>query len=530
MGTHERTTSDIQQTKFAVLSNVNMEPLKYCLQKNNALELYFAGYNRWQAELLDTNSALYLFNPDFIFVYLNAEEWNGETSELLSSVKTYSNYAQKTNFIIANFNYPTTEVLINCDKDSYVYLLNDSLNNFSKENPQVTVLDFNRVIRWYGYKNLFDEKYWYLGRLKLSNQGFNVLANEITNVLHCLQGKTKKVLILDLDNTLWGGVLGEDGWQNLQLSEEGTGRIFVDFQKKVKQLQETGVLLVSCSKNNEQDVREMFEKHPDMQLRWDDFILHKINWERKSDNISEIAETLQLGLDAMVFIDDSRQERELVKQMLPEVETPDFPEDISLLNQWFVWEVVYPFFQKKQLTEEDKEKTIQYKRNLSRSAALRTMSYEEFLTSLQIQLNISVPTDLQIPRVAQLTQKTNQFNLTGKRYTDADISAMNNDKNYQIFICEYEDKFGKEGIISCAIVQFKEEKAVLDTFLLSCRVLGRNVENLFLNHILSELKQKGIRSVVGIYNASEKNIAAKDFYLKNGFISMDEQHYLFENI
>jgi len=290
------------------------------------------------------------------------------------------------------------------------------------------------------------------------------------------------------------------------------------------------VLLVSCSKNNEPDVREMFKKNPYMQLRWDDFILHKINWERKSDNIAEIAETLQLGLDSTVFIDDSRQERELVKQMLPEVETPDFPEDISLLNQWFVWEVVYPFFQKKQLTEEDKEKTSQYKRNLSRSEELRTMSYEEFLTSLQIKLSVSDPTDLQLPRVAQLTQKTNQFNLTGKRYTDVEILEINNDIDYQIFICEYEDKFGKEGIIGCAIVQLKEKKAVLDTFLLSCRVLGRNVENMFLEHILFELKQRGIRSVEGIYNATEKNIAAKDFYLKNGFIPIDEQCYLFENI
>jgi len=515
--------------KLAVLSNVNMEPMKFCLQKNNTLELYFAGYNRWQTELLDTNSALYQFAPDFIFIYLNADEWNGGSSELLSSVKTYSDYAKKTNFIIANFNHFPTEVLINYDKDSYVNLLNKTLNDFSKENPQVFVLDFNRLIRWYGYKNLFDDKYWYLGRIKLSNQGFNVLANKITNVLHCLQGKTKKVLILDLDNTLWGGVLGEEGIQNVQLSEEGTGRIFVDFQKKIKQLQATGVLLVSCSKNNEKDVREIFEKHPNMQLRWDDFILHKINWERKSDNIVEIAETLQLGLDSMVFIDDSRQERELVKQLLPEVKTPDFPNDISLLNQWFVWEVVYPLFQKKQLTEEDKEKTIQYKRNLSRSAALRTMSYEEFLTSLQIKLNISEPTDLQIPRVAQLTQKTNQFNLTGKHYTDADVLVMNNNSDEQIWICEYEDKFGKEGIIGCAIVQLKEKKAVIDTFLLSCRVLGRNVENLFLKHILCELKQKGISSVEGIYNATEKNIAAKDFYAKNGFIPIDEKRSFLEN-
>jgi len=507
-----------------------MEPLKHCLQKNSALDLYFAGYNRWQAELLDSNSALYSFAPDFIFIYLDAEEWNGEISELLSSVKTYSDYAKKTNFIIADFNHLPYSIATYSEKDDTNHILNEALNNFSKGNHHASILDFNRIICWHGYKNLFDDKYWYLGRIKFSSLGFRILAEEIGHHLNCLQGKTKKVLILDLDNTLWGGVLGEEGLQNVQLSGEGTGRIFVDFQKKIKKLQETGVLLVSCSKNNEPDVREMFKKNPYMQLRWDDFILHKINWERKSDNIAEIAETLQLGLDSTVFIDDSRQERELVKQMLPEVETPDFPEDISLLNQWFVWEVVYPFFQKKQLTEEDKEKTSQYKRNLSRSEELRTMSYEEFLTSLQIKLSVSDPTDLQLPRVAQLIQKTNQFNLTGKCYTDVEILEINNDIDYQIFICEYEDKFGKEGIIGCAIVQLKEKKAVLDTFLLSCRVLGRNVENMFLEHILFELKQRGIRSVEGIYNATEKNIAAKDFYLKNGFIPIDEQCYLFENI
>ncbi|MDR0206901.1 MAG: HAD-IIIC family phosphatase [Bacteroidales bacterium] len=517
--------------KLAVLSNVNMDPLRFCFQKNNALELYFCGYNRWQAELLDTNSELHKFAPDYVFLYLNAGEWNGEISGLLASVKTYLDYAKTTNFIIANFNYLPTEILINYDNDSYVNLLNKTMNDFSKENHQVTILDFNRIIRWFGYKNLFDEKYWYLGRIKLSNEGFKVLANEITHVLNCLQGKTKKVLVLDLDNTLWGGILGEDGMNNLLLSEEGIGRIFADFQKKIKQLKEMGVLLVSCSKNNEPEVMEMFEKHPNMLLQWEDFILHKINWERKSDNIAEVAKTLQLGLDSMVFIDDSRQERELLKQLLPEVETPDFPEDISLLNQWFVWEVVYPFFPKKQLTEEDKEKTIQYKRNLSRkNEELRTMNYEEFLASLQIKLNISELADFHISRVAQLTQKTNQFNLSGKRYTEAEISAMASDKNSVFFICDYEDKFGKEGIIGCAIVHIEEKKAVIENLLLSCRVLGREVENLFLQHILSDLKEKSICKVEGIFRATEKNIAAKDFYLKNGFIPINEQCYLFENL
>jgi FkbH-like protein len=233
-----------------------------------------------------------------------------------------------------------------------------------------------------------------------------------------------------------------------------------------------------------------------------------------------------LGLDAMVFMDDSQQERALVKQTFPQIEVLDFPQDIALLNQWFMFDVVYPFFPKKQLTEEDKEKTIQYQRNISRNESQKTMSYADFLHSLQIHLNVSQPKEEQLSRVAQLTQKTNQFNLTGKRYTDTEILDIVNNPQYQIFICEYEDKFGKEGIIGCAIIQTEKDKAIMDTFLLSCRVLGRNVENDFLKYILLKIKQKGIKKVEGIYNATAKNIAAKDFYTKNGFIYIEKHRLL----
>ena len=515
--------------KFAVLSNVNLDPLKNCLQKNSLFELYFCRYNCWQSDLLDNTSALYSFLPDYIFIYLNAEEFKGEISELLSCVETYFQYSKKTNFIIANLNSPPYAVSKYFEKNNSIDKFNAILYDFAEKNNYLSVLDFNRLILLHGYNHLFDDKYWYLGRIKFSNQGFQVLANEIQNILTCLQGKTKKVLILDLDNTLWGGVLGEEGWNQVQLSEEGVGRIFVDFQKKIKQLKEIGILLVSCSKNNITDVKEMFEKHPDMQLCWDDFILHRIDWKRKSEHIADIAETLKLGLDSMVFIDDSEQERELIKQTFPQVEVPVFPKDISLLNQWFVTDVVYPFFLKKHLTNEDKEKTTQYQRNINRSEIQKKMNYDEFLYSLQIHLKIYEPTKDQIVRVAQLTQKTNQFNLTGKRYSDIEILKMKNDTKFIIFICEYEDKFGKEGIIGCAILQIENEKAVIDSFLLSCRVLGRNVENDFLKHILQSLKQNGICSVKGIYNETAKNIIAKDFYLKNGFSQTEEHIFILEN-
>ena len=516
-------------TRLAVLSNVNIDPLKNYLQQNDSLKLYFCSYNCWQSDLLDSASALYLFDPQFVFIYLNADEFKGTLEELLSSIETFSHVAEKTNFIISNFNPPPYFVDTYSKKNDNIYLINNTLNDFALQKHNVFILDFNRLIRWYGYQNLFDDKYWYLGRIKFSNAGFKRLSLEIQNVLTCMLGKAKKVLILDLDHTLWGGILGEEGWQNVQLSQEGVGRIFVDFQKKIKQLKEMGVLLVSCSKNNESEVKEMFEKHPDMQLKWDDFILHQINWCQKSDNIAEIADLLQLGLDTMVFIDDNSRERDLIKQMLPQVETPDFPEDVSLINSWFVLDVVYPFFPKTKLTEEDKEKTNQYQRNINRLEVQKMLNYDDFLASLQIQLTITEATEKHLSRVAQLTQKTNQFNLTNKRYTEAEIFAMYADCQCKILICEYEDKFGKEGIVGCVIVKFNNQKAVLDTFLLSCRILGRNVENHFLKHILAQIKQKGIKTVEGIYHASAKNEIAKNFYIKNGFKNVDEQLFIIDN-
>ncbi|MDR2206390.1 MAG: HAD-IIIC family phosphatase [Flavobacteriaceae bacterium] len=515
--------------KLAILSNINIDPLKNELQKNDFLELYFSGFNRWQSDLLDVSSDLYAFSPQYVFIHLDAGEYKENPEAFLASVETYFRRVPQTRFIISNFNFPPYSVATYSEKNTEINSLNAALDEFSQRNKNVFVLDFNRLILWNGYKNLFDDKYWYLGRIKFSNLGFRVLADEVKNVLTCLLGKTKKVLILDLDNTLWGGILGETDEQNIQLSQEGIGLIFVDFQKKIKQLKEMGILLVSCSKNNEADAKEMFEKNPNMHLKWDDFILHKINWRQKTDNIAEIAESLQLGLDSMVFIDDNRRERELVKQTFPQIETPDFPEDISVLNPWFVMNVVYPFFPKKQLTDEDKEKTVQYQRNISRNEIQKTLSYEEFIASLQIRLTISEPNDSQFFRVAQLTQKTNQFNLTGKRYSETDISTMNSDSRFSIYICEYEDKFGKEGIIGCAIIKTENEKATVDTFLLSCRVLGRNVENDFMKHIIMKIKDKGIKKVEGIYNKTDKNIVAKDFYIKNGFISDDEKHYFLEN-
>ncbi|MCL1942768.1 MAG: HAD-IIIC family phosphatase [Candidatus Azobacteroides sp.] len=508
--------------KLAVLSNVNMDPLKHVLQKENDSELYFAGYNQWQSELLNPESGLHLFLPEYIFISINAEEFQADISELFECVEFYLERHKGVHVILSNFSYPPYSVLTYTDRNALDETgLNNRLNDFASTHENVFILDFNRLIRFYGYKSLFDDKYWYLGDIKYSNQGFVVLSRELKNVMASLQNKSKKVLILDLDNTLWGGVVGEEGWQNVNLSVTGVGRIFVDFQRKIKQLQQTGVLLAVCSKNNEKDVREVFENNRSMILSWDDFIVHQINWERKSENIIQIADSLSLGLDSMVFIDDNPVEREQVSMAIPELIVPDFPKDITVLNQWFVMEVVYPFFPKQKITGEDAQKTLQYKRNIDREAIRKRLDYNLFIEQLNIKLNIFEPSVEGCHRMAQLTQKTGQFNLTGKKYTEPEIRLFLEDENTEIWACEYHDKFGNEGLIGCCIVKTEGTKAIIDSFLLSCRVLGRKVEFSFLEYVLNVLKQNGIKMVEAHYVETPRNHPAKYFYSEAGFKTED---------
>jgi len=226
------------------------------------------------------------------------------------------------------------------------------------------------------------------------------------------------------------------------------------------------------------------------------------------------------------MLDDSKVEREMMKKTLPGVVVPDFPEDISLLNRWFVTDVVYPWFSKRKLSSEDLEKTRQYKRNIDREKIRKKVDYQEFLAQLQIRLTYPEPTDALCFRIAQLTQKTNQFNLTVKRYTEPGIKAMIGNPSYRIFACEYEDKFGKEGLIGCAVAEVRGDHAVMDTFLLSCRVLGRNVETLFLGHLLRELKQQGVRILEGFYTEAPRNALVKDFYPRHGFTSEGNDKFI----
>ena len=512
--------------KIALLSNVNIDPLKNNLEKNNDLSVYCAGFNQWQPELLNTLSGLYSFNPDFVFVYLNANEFAQDTAELFTAIDFFSAHHTYTQFIIADFMLqPFSVETYTSNNNSFSNKMNDDLKMYVSRKPNVHVFEMNRLISYHGYNSLFDDKYWYLGSIKFSYAGFKTIANEMNYLLNSIQGKTKKVLVLDLDNTIWGGVAAEDGWENIQIGNQGTGKIYADFQKNILKLKNQGVLLLISSKNNEDDVREVFEKNKNMLLQWDDFVGHYINWAPKADNILRMATDLNLGVDSFVFIDDHPVEREHARNEIPELTVPEFPKDITQLNRWLITDVVYPFFARTAITAEDIEKTNQYRRNAERQNVSQQLSYDEFIKKLNIRLKIKKVNAESYQRIAQLTQKTNQFNLSLKRYSDIEMLNLTKDSNHLTLSCEYEDKFGNEGIIGCAIIKLNGDSAFLDAYMLSCRVLGRKVEHFFMNFVIEKLKKLNVNELNAVYKPTQRNAMLKTFLSDYGFTTNDELYY-----
>lgn len=518
--------------KMAILSNINFSPIK-----NVNSSIYLSGISEYYNELVNQDSQINKYNYDVVFCFIDVEELIEEISVFIDSfiiaIKNYLEKNSKTLFIMSNFYKKVFDhdiYLKNRVSDQVIYDLNVKLkilNDF----PNFYIFDMNFFMFKYGYKNLIAPTYWYLGRIKFNLDMYKHLFYDITNIYNAYIGKTKKLLILDLDNTLWGGVLGEDGIEGIKISEDGEGKIYRDLQKNIKKIKDYGILLAIVSKNNYSDVEELFNKHPMMVLKFDDFIIKKINWNPKPENIKEIAKELNLGIDSFVFIDDSNFERNLVREMLPECSVPEFPDDISYLNIFFFEEVVYKYFPKLNITKEDLEKSEQYVRNFQREALkVNLSSIEDYIVKLNIKLTYYINDKRFIHRISQLTQKTNQFNLTTKRYTEADILSFLDRDDVYIFALEYEDRFGKEGIVGLCITFLREDIVYFDTFLLSCRIIGRDVEFKFINYIIDYFKLKGFKKFEAEYIPTNKNHLVRDFYLKCDFVKVEKNKYYKEII
>lgn len=388
---------------------------------------------------------------------------------------------------------------------------NEGLIAASAMHGNLKIIDIEEFTSQYQTDELMDWKFYFLSQMGMNPRLSVAFQQWFAKKLDQIALKRKKCLVLDLDNTLWGGILGEDGADGIKIGGDYPGKAFLYFQKGLLELGKNGVILTVCSKNNEQDVMDLWEKNPFLALRKEHFAAYRINWQDKATNIRELAEELNLGLDSFVFVDDNPTERELIKQLLPMVSVPEFPAQPYELPAFFK-KVVEDYFKVYAVTEEDKKKTAQYKANAQRSSFQKSFTdFGDFLKSLDIHLTIASANEYNIPRIAQMTQKTNQFNLTTKRYTDADIKTMI-EKGWQVYCLSVVDRFGDNGITGCMIVNANE----IDSFLLSCRILGKGIEIAFINKVFQMLRNQGVTELKAKYLPTAKNAQVKEFYEKVG--------------
>lgn len=491
--------------------------------RNNTVERFFpkeysfSGYDDISVIPADANGYVWFYQAPM-----------GHSRE--TSIEEILGYQQKFDFVLAQTDANKTIIALTMediytlpltDDDYAVRRATEQYNAFlfeaEKKHANLKVIDFSEFTRNYPAADLLDWKFYFISQMGISPKLTKDFQAWWQRKIDSIALKRKKCIVLDLDNTLWGGVLGEDGISGIKIGGDYPGKAFAFFQKSLLQLSKSGVILTVCSKNNEADVLEAWEKNPFMVLKKEHFAAYRINWTDKATNIRELAEELNIGLDSFVFIDDNPTERELIRQMLPMVSVPEFPTQPYELPVFFK-KLVEDYFKVYSITEEDKKKTEQYKANAARVQAQHSFSdFGAFLESLDIQITIEAANEFNIPRIAQMTQKTNQFNLTTKRYTDADVKDFLSN-GWKIWCVSVADRFGDNGITGCIMINGDE----IDTFLLSCRILGKGIEKAFIKKVMALLKEDGIVSLKAAYQPTAKNAQVADFYDRCGFTCVTE--------
>jgi FkbH-like protein len=371
------------------------------------------------------------------------------------------------------------------------------------------------VVARFGRTRWHDERKWLTMRMPIAADGIACLAREYLRYVLPILGCTRKALVVDLDNTLWGGIIGEDGIQGIKLGADYPGAAFVALQRVILDLYQRGIILAICSKNNPEDALGVLREHPGMLLRPEHFAVLCINWNDKVGNLREIAEELNIGTDALAFLDDNPVERERVRSEMPEVyviELPSDPMDYAAALQRC------PVFERLALSTEDRDRGRYYagerqRKDLQQSAT----SLEDFYKSLRMEVEIAEVNAATLARVAQLTQKTNQFNLMTRRYTEQQISALAQDPHWRVYSLRVRDRFGDNGLVGVAMAHRLEDSIEIDNFLLSCRVIGRTVETALLAHLAEVAVSEGATILRGCYIPTKKNAPAKDFYPNHGF-------------
>lgn len=517
--------------KIAILSNVNMNYAVRILK--DKYEMYEPeGFGNEIGMMLDLNSSYNKFQPDIVFLITDVMECLGhDFKEYKKKIDNYFSMLEaciRTSqiYYISDAYLWAIELSVLSsfeEKKEIERAWDDRLNIFIKEHSNVFLFPYHSIIIKLGEENAFSLRMWYLGKILHTNEMILRVCSCIERKINLQEKVPKKVLLLDLDNTLWGGLAGENEHTPIELSDDKKGLAYKNLQRVILQMKKEGVLLGIVSKNNYEDAMRIIEEHPHMVLKSEDFVIKKINWSTKPQNIVELSQELNLGLDSFAFFDDNPTERELVRLMLPQVEVLDFPKKVEELAVSMV-QIYEKYFEKSIITIEDKIKTKQYIDNEKRKQLKnQAISFEEYLKHLDMEIYKESPHQ-NFDRVVQLVHKTNQFNLTSKRYSQLQLQKMIEEKGYEIFLYRVKDCFGDYGIVALLILNLSEEIPRIDSFIMSCRIMGKKIENALIDFIEKEMFSRGFVKLRANYIPTAKNIPVKNFYKDLGYSLVEDEN------
>ena len=513
------------------------------MDRGYSLDLYEGEYNQVERQVMDPTSDFYQFDAEISIIFQSTHKLGEYHSSLpvakqellaeerLSFIASLCESPSFANKKLIYFNYPEIEDTVfgsyaNKVESSFSYQvrkLNYELMNLSRQYPNLFICDIAGLQNMLGRQFMFAPNVYMTTEMVLSVNAIPYVASRVVDIIAAIKGQFKKCLILDLDNTVWGGVIGDDGLEGIELGHGlGIGKAFTEFQMWVKKLKQRGIIICVASKNNEDTAKEPFEKHPDMVLKLDDIAVFQANWETKVDNIRTIQGILNIGFDSMVFLDDNPFERNMVRENISGITVPELPEDPAMYLEYLY---SLNLFETASYSNADKDRTKQYQVEAKRVSLSKTFTNEaDFLKSLDMVSTVSGFTKFNTPRVAQLSQRSNQFNLRTVRYTEGDITAIAEKPDCIDLSFTLEDKFGDNGLIAVVIMKKQDADTLfVDTWFMSCRVLKRGMENFTLNTMVEKAKAKGFKRIVGEYIPTPKNKMVEPHYPNLGFIPLEDK-------
>jgi FkbH-like protein len=539
-----------KKIRLAILSSFTLNGIEEtlrvkCMDKKINCITFVSAYDQYNQNILDAKSELYDFSPDISFLIIDTrtilrdlfyfpysvspkdrrEYITNRANEVIGLADAFTKRSN-SKLIVANFSIPTYSPYGICEtKTEYGFQemildLNRKLKAEFSNKYSVYTYDFNAFVTKYGEVNVFDYRQFLFGDIKIALNYIPYLAEDLMGYIKPLTGINRKCIVVDLDNTLWGGVVGEDGFEGIELGPKAPGIAYVELQRHLLSLWQRGIILAINSKNNPDDALKVIREHPYMVLREENFASIKINWSDKISNMRQIAEELNIGLDSIVYLDDDPINRELMRKALPEILTVELPRDPAVYAHAVMGLTDLNVLT---ITDEDIKRGQMYlqqkrRREFEKETA-GTTNLEDFLSQLGIRIKIKKADQFTIPRIAQLISKTNQFNLTTHRYQEEDIRKFSQDNNMIVGCAQVEDKYGDNGITAAFIIKKDKDHSewTIDTFLLSCRVMGRGVEKAIMAFILNEAKKEGITRLKGQYVPTKKNKPCEEFLSSCGF-------------